>query len=140
MRAAIALAGVDASAVPRGATLVTLPDWPATLVVRADATLLPGAPTLRPRTKVRFHLATSDVGARVVAVGSPVGAGESRPVRIVLDEPVMARAGDRFVLRSASPLATIGGGVITDPLAGRRAPCRRTSGWCSSLRSRASTA
>jgi selenocysteine-specific elongation factor len=121
MRAAVALAGVDASAVPRGSTLTTLPVWQPTLIVRADLTLLPDAPALRPRTKVRFHLATSDVGARVVATGAPVGPGESRPVRIVLDEPVMARADDRFVLRSASPLATIGGGVITDPLGPRRA-------------------
>jgi selenocysteine-specific elongation factor len=42
-------------------------------------------------------------------------------VRIVLDEPVIARAGDRFVLRSASPLATIGGGIVTDANASRRA-------------------
>jgi len=121
MRAAIALAGVDQSAVSRGATLVTRNEWESTLIVRADLALFEDAPELRPRTKVRFHLATSDVGARVVAGGSPVAPGSSRPVRIVLDEPVMARAGDRFVLRSASPLATIGGGVITDSNAPRRA-------------------
>jgi selenocysteine-specific elongation factor len=46
----------------------------------------------------------------------------------VLDEPVVARAGDRFVLRSASPLATIGGGVITDPSAPRRARPMSTPG------------
>jgi selenocysteine-specific elongation factor len=120
-RAAVALASVDAEAVARGATLITMKDWEPSLVLRADVTLLPGAPQLRPRTKVRFHLATSDLGARVIAVGSPVSPGTSRPVRIVLDEPVMARAGDRFVLRSASPLATIGGGVVTDPNAPRRA-------------------
>ncbi|HEU4995309.1 MAG TPA: SelB C-terminal domain-containing protein, partial [Gemmatimonadaceae bacterium] len=121
MRAAVALAGVDTGAVGRGATLVTLPGWEATLIVRADLTLLDNAPELRPRTKVQLHLATADVGARVVAAGSPVAPGSSRTVRIALDEPIMARAGDRFVLRSASPLATIGGGVITDSNAPRRA-------------------
>jgi selenocysteine-specific elongation factor len=89
--------------------------------VRADVTLLSEAPTLRPRTRVRFHLATSDLSARVAATGAPVAPGAPRPVRVVLDEPLVARAGDRFVLRSASPLATIGGGVITDPVAPRRA-------------------
>ena len=121
MRAAVALAGVDVDAIERGATLVTHAEWHATQVLRADVSLLADAPTLRPRTKVRFHLATSDVGARIVAAGGPVAAGESRPVKIILDEPIVARADDRFVLRSASPLATIGGGVVTDPYAARRA-------------------
>jgi selenocysteine-specific elongation factor len=121
MRAAIAIAGVEAQQLSRGATLVARGSWDATLIIRADLTLLPDAPELRPRTRVRFHLATSDVGARVVAAGVPVTPGTTRPVRIALDEPVMARSGDRFVLRSASPLATIGGGVITDSNAPRRA-------------------
>lgn len=120
-RAAISVAGVDTHQVARGATLVASDAWDATSILRADVTLLPDAPELRPRTRVRFHLATSDVGARVVAAGAPVAPGTARAVRIVLDEPVVARGGDRFVLRSASPLATIGGGVITDPSAPRRA-------------------
>lgn len=120
-RAAIALAGVEHRDIGRGAMLVTNAAWQAALVLRADVTLLPDAPGLRPRTRVRFHLGTSDVGARVVAAGSPVAPGATRSVRVVLDEPIAARAGDRFVLRSASPLATIGGGVVTDPHATRRA-------------------
>lgn len=119
-RAAVALAGVDVSDIERGSTIVTHPAWQPTQVLRANVTLLDGAPTLRPRTRVRFHLATSDVGARVVAAGTPLEAGQARPVKIILDAPVVARAGDKFVLRSASPLATIGGGLVTDPLAPRR--------------------
>jgi len=121
MRAAIALVGIEPQAVGRGATLVTLREWEGAVILRADVTMLDNAPELRPRTRVRFHLATSDVGARVVGAGSPVLGGTSRTVRIALDEPVVARGGDRFVLRSASPLATIGGGIITDPDAPRRA-------------------
>ena len=121
MRAAVALVDVSVDDVGRGSTLVTLTEWHASPVLRADVTLLPDAPALRPRTKVRFHLATSDVGARVVTTEPTMEAGQSRSVKIILDEPVLARAEDRFVLRSASPLATIGGGVVTDPLAPRRA-------------------
>jgi selenocysteine-specific elongation factor len=43
----------------------------------------------------------------------------------VLDDPVVARAGDRFVLRSASPHITIGGGIVNDPLP----PHRRSRPW-----------
>ena len=127
-RAAIALAGIESGDVARGATLVSSPAWRETLAIRADVTLLAGAPELRARTAVRFHLATTDVGARVVAVGGPMQGGQTRPVRVVLDEPIVARAGDRFVLRSASPLATIGGGVVTDPFAARRARPMREVG------------
>jgi selenocysteine-specific elongation factor len=122
-RAAVALAGVDRAAVPpRGAMLVKADDpWTASTLLRADVALLDGAPTLGPRTRVRLHIGTAEVGARVVAVGGPVIPGAHVPARLSLDAPVVARAGDRFVLRSASPAGTIGGGMVTDPApAGRR--------------------
>lgn len=116
MRAAIALAGVELDDVGRGAVLVADPSWRGATIVRADVALLDGAPSLRARTRVRLHLGTQDLGARVVAAGGELGPGRRAPARVVLDEPVVARAGDRFVLRSASPVVTIGGGVVSDPL------------------------
>ncbi len=121
-RTAVALAGVEVADLHRGDVVVVDPAWKPTLALRADATLLADAPrALGPRTAVRLHLGTAEVGARVAAVGGPVAPGETRAVRIVLDAPLVARGGDRFVLRFASPLATIGGGVVTDALASRRA-------------------
>ena len=114
-RAAIALSGVPLEAVHRGAVLVRGPGWTASRVIRAELSLLPSAPTIGPRTRVRFHTGTSDVGARIVRTG------DSSSVRIVLDEPIVARTRDRFVIRSASPLFTVGGGIITDSAAPLRA-------------------
>ena len=120
-RAAIALQGVDAERLARGAVLVQGDVWHPSRVLRADVTLMPGAPqALGPRRRVRLHLGTADVGARLVARGG-VAHGSPVSVRIVLDEPVVARAGDRFVLRDSSPARTIGGGVISDPIAPARA-------------------
>jgi selenocysteine-specific elongation factor len=124
-RAAVALAGVDLDAVGRGAVLVTDSGWQPTTILRADVVLLPDAPTLGPRTRVRLHLGTVELGARIVAVGGELVAGDARPARVVLDGPVVARAGDRFVLRSPSPLVTIGGGTVRDPLP----PARRARPW-----------
>jgi selenocysteine-specific elongation factor len=56
----------------------------------------------------------------VVASGT-LTPGERSSARVVLDEPIVARAGDRFVLRSASPPATLGGGVVINPFAPPRA-------------------
>ena len=121
-RIAIALAGIDLGDVHRGSFLVTDGAWRASNVLRAEVVLLDDAPKpLRARTAVRFHIGTADIGARVVAADGVLAPGERKFARIVLDEPVILRAGDRFVLRSASPPATIGGGTVVDPFATRRA-------------------
>lgn len=116
-RVAIALAGVERDALGRGAVLVGAGDrWEAHDRMRADVALFDAAGvSLTARTRVRLHLGTVEVGARVVARGGPVPPGRTTPVRLVLDQPIVARGGDRFVLRSAAPVATIGGGILTDP-------------------------
>lgn len=115
-RAAIALAGVDVSEVHRGAVLVSDTGWRASRTLLAEVALLPDAPrALGPRTTVRFHLGTMETGARIVSVGGALTPGARKQARITLDEPIVARAGDRFVIRSASPLVTIGGGIVGDP-------------------------
>jgi selenocysteine-specific elongation factor len=50
--------------------------------------------------------------------------------RLKLESSLIARAGDRFVLRSFSPVATIGGGRVLDPL-----PPRRRTVWPAELAS-----
>ena len=121
-RAAVALAGVELDQVGRGALLVQGDAWGASRVLRADVSLLANAAaTLGPRSRVRFHLGTNEVGARLVVRDATLTAGATVSARIVLDEPIVARAGDRFVLRAASPAETVGGGVVTDPLAPLRA-------------------
>ena len=124
-RAAVALVGVDVADVPRGSVIVGGPAWTATSILRAEVALLDevDAP-LEARTRVRFHLGTSDVGARVVASSGALMPGVRTAVRVILETPVIARAGDRFVVRTASPAETIGGGVVEDPLP----PHRRARG------------
>ncbi|MBA4072484.1 MAG: selenocysteine-specific translation elongation factor [Gemmatimonas sp.] len=123
-RVALALAGAERDALARGAVLVGAREpWVERDRMRADVALFDDAPVvLAARTRVRLHLGTADVGARVVARGGPVRPGAAVPVRLVLDQALVARGGDRFVLRTASPALTIGGGIITDPAP----PFRRT--------------
>lgn len=121
-RAALALAGVELDDVGRGAVLVQGSAWRAVRVLRADVALLDDAPrALGPRSRVRLHLGTSDVSARLVVPGGTLSPGASASARVVLDEAIVARSGDRFVLRDASPAATLGGGIVIDPLAPLRA-------------------
>lgn len=118
-RAAVALASVEVADVPRGSTLVTDRSWQPSKRFRAEITVVDGAPVVfRPRTRLRLHVGTSEVGARVVAAGA---SASTFAARVVLDSPVVLRAGDRFVLRTSAPLNTIAGGVVVDPYAPRRA-------------------
>jgi selenocysteine-specific elongation factor len=121
-RAAIALVGVELDEVSRGAVLVEGAAWRASRVLRADVALLDDAPrAIGPRARVRLHIGTSEVSARLVVAEGALAPGTRAPARVVLDEAVVARAGDRFVLRDASPAATLGGGVVADPIAPVRA-------------------
>jgi len=124
-RAAINLGGIERGDTPRGVTLVADAAWAPSTVLRADVTLMRNAPTLSSRTRVRLHHGTSDTAARLVAIGGSVAAESTRPVRVILDDPLTMRAGDRFVLRTAQPVATIGGGVVSDPAP----PSRRARPW-----------
>jgi selenocysteine-specific elongation factor len=69
-------------------------------------------------TPVHLHLATSDVTARVaIRRGAALAPGESQIVQLILDKPVAALRGDRFILRDQSAMRTLGGGIVIDPLA-----------------------
>ena len=121
-RAAIALAGVELSRVGRGAVLVAGDAWRPSTVLRADVALLDDvARPVGPRTSFACISARARSARASSRPGGALAPGEHRPARIVVDEPVVARTGDRFVLRGGSPLGTVGGGVVTDPLAPQRA-------------------
>lgn len=120
-RAAVALSGVHPDDVSRGEVLVDAAAWPATQMIRAEVAALDTASrSVRAREWVRLHLGTAEVGARVVSPGGALVPGELRAARILLDSPLAMRAGDRFVLRRGSPIETIGGGRVVDPLPSHR--------------------
>jgi selenocysteine-specific elongation factor len=124
-RTAVGLAGVERRAVGRGDVLVTdeLP-WIAASALDVQITLLPGAARpLKSRTRVRLHLGTAEVMARVLP-RLPIEPGGSGMARLTLEKALVARAEDRFVLRSYSPVTTIGGGRVLDPF-----PPGRRSAW-----------
>jgi selenocysteine-specific elongation factor len=71
---------------------------------------------------VRLHHAAAEVDARIVLLGdNPVAPGEEALVQLVLNRPIAAVAGDRFVLRDTTAQRTMGGGGFLD----LRAPARK---------------
>jgi selenocysteine-specific elongation factor len=72
------------------------------------------------RKRVRFHHAAGEILARVILLDSEkLVDGESGFIQLRLERPTAARRGDRFVLRSYSPMRVIAGGRILDPSAAK---------------------
>jgi len=119
-RTALALVGVAKEELDRGHVAVTGPGWAATSMLDVSLELLPAVrKPLAVRTRIRVHLGTAEVLGRVAQVRA-IGPGDSGLARLLLERPLVARGGDRFVIRSFSPVTTIGGGVVLDPFPPRR--------------------
>ncbi len=70
---------------------------------------------LKNRTRVRLHIGTAEVICRLALLEKDkLKPGDSGFVQFLLESPTVALPGDRFVIRSFSPLITIGGGVVLD--------------------------
>lgn len=114
-RTALALTGLDREAARRGSMVVQGTAWRETQTVDAALTLLPTAPAVGQRSRVRVHVGTAEVLARVTPAAGAVPPGATGAVRFRLEEPVVVRWGDRLVIRAYSPPTTIGGAVVADP-------------------------
>lgn len=71
----------------------------------------------------RLHSNAVEAGVRIVPLDGDIKPGQTRLVQLVLDRPVAAAVGDRFILRDVSASRTIGGGRFLD----LRAPARKRS-------------
>ena len=70
---------------------------------------------LKNRTRVRFHVGTDEVMARVLLLDcEKAQPGDTALVQVVLESPTVALPKDRFVIRAFSSMVTIGGGAILD--------------------------
>jgi len=119
-RTALALVGVDKEEIERGHVAVTGTGWAPTTTLDVALELLPTAKKpLAVRTRIRVHLGTAEVLGRVAQVRA-IAPGETSVARLLLEKPLVARGGDRFVIRSFSPVTTIGGGVVLDPFPPKR--------------------
>jgi selenocysteine-specific elongation factor len=115
--------GINKQAVGRGDILLDPTLHAPTNRIDATLRLLASEPKpIAPWTPVRLHHAAAEVGARIVLLADDsVAPGAERRVQLVLERPIAAAAGDRFVLRDTSAQRTVGGGRFLD----LRAPTRK---------------
>lgn len=133
-RLAVNIGGLEVSEIHRGDTIAAPGAF--TVTRRFDAIIENDSPrAIRNGARVRVYQGTSELMARVT-LGAELesSTGKSFPLpaleparrafaRVRLEGPAVLTRGDRFVIRSYSPLATIGGGTVLDPEP-RSAPVR----------------
>jgi len=115
-RAAINLADIEKEALTRGDMLATPGSLAPSLMLDVKLDFSARAPRpLEQRTRVRIHHGTREAMARVVLLeGDVLQPGESAFAQLRLEAPLVATAGDLFVMRSYSPMLVIGGGNVVD--------------------------
>ena len=117
-RTAINFQGLEKAAIERGQTLA----FPGTLSpsYMVDVSLLylnSNKKALKTRTRVRFHTGTSEIlGNLILLDREEIKPGENAAAQLRLDVPVSLVKDDRYVIRSYSPVRTIGGGAVLNPM------------------------
>ena len=115
-RVAASLVGVERSAIPGGATLATPGSLPESYRLDVELKALRGGPGVAGSRRVQVLVGTACVDARVALMqAEKITAGSTGLAQLRLREPVAAARGDRVILRTTAPQATIAGGLVLDP-------------------------
>jgi selenocysteine-specific elongation factor len=121
MRTAINFQGLEKTAINRGDTLArdnTL--VPSYMVDLEMHFLSSNKKPIKNRTRVRFHTGTSEIMGNLILLDrEELAGGQTCVAQIRLDAPVSLVRDDRFVVRSYSPVRTIGGGKVINPIPGK---------------------
>jgi selenocysteine-specific elongation factor len=120
-RVAVNLAGIAKDRLSRGDVLAEQGYLRPTFMVDARVRILRDWPKpVKRGARMRFHHGTREVLGRIYPLdAAALGAGDSKASQMRLEERVVVAPGDRFVIRSYSPVTTIGGGVVIDAHPGK---------------------
>ncbi|PLR87165.1 selenocysteine-specific translation elongation factor [Bacillus sp. V33-4] len=117
-RAAINLSGVAKEDIERGDVLVSSEHF---IVTRTIDVAIRVAPDLehivKQRMPIKCHIGTAEVMGRIVFFDRNELKEENGEIlcQLRLDEEIVTKRNDRFIIRRPSPQETIGGGWVVDP-------------------------
>jgi selenocysteine-specific elongation factor len=113
-RVAANITGIDVGDAARGDVVCKEGDYDASRLLDAHIRLLKDSPSpIKHNQNVKIFIGAAQRMARVRLMGSEqINAGEDGWIQLVLDQPVVAARGDRYIMRRPSPGATLGGGQI----------------------------
>ncbi len=115
-RTAINLTGASLEDIKRGDVITRPGLYPPTRRIDVTFTLLKDATTsLKHRSEIKFYIGATEVQGSIRLLGmEDLKPGNTAFLQIELNEPIVAKKGDRFILRRPSPGETLGGGAIIE--------------------------
>jgi len=114
-RAAVNVAGLEVEQIPRGSVVAAVGYLKPTYRLDVRLHLLNTAKVLKNRARVRLYMGTAELFGRVILLQEDdLEPGKWTYAQLELEEKAVAFRGDRFVIRSYSPMRTIGGGSVID--------------------------
>jgi selenocysteine-specific elongation factor len=119
-RTAIQLAGIHKNDIERGHVLVKDPEF-FTVTDTVDVTLSLVESIKSPikqRSPIKFHTGALEVYGKIVFFDRNKVDENDKEIlcQIRLQEPIVVSRGDRFILRRATPMETLGGGWVINPI------------------------
>ncbi len=121
-RVAINIAGLKKDQINRGDVVAPINSMKETLLLDVKVKLIEGIDrSIENRTRLRLYIGAKEVLCRIILLDRDVlNPGEEAYAQLRLEEEIVAKRGDRFILRFYSPMFTIGGGQVLEPNATKR--------------------
>ncbi|WP_082193266.1 selenocysteine-specific translation elongation factor [Bacillus rubiinfantis] len=117
-RAAINLSGVTKEEIERGDVLVSSEHFIVTKIIDVAIRFVEELEHIvKQRMPIKLHIGTTEVMGRIVFFDRNEVKTENGEIlcQLRLEEEILTKRGDRFILRRPSPAETIGGGWVIDP-------------------------
>lgn len=120
-RVAVNLANIKKEDVPKGSVLVPNNTFTESSIIDVKLKTINLPFEITNRTRFHLYLGSSEVLCRAILLENDVlESNKEYIVQLRLEEPIISKRNDRFILRLFSPLYTIGGGYIIDPNATKK--------------------
>ena len=111
---------VDIQDISRGDLLTSSDHLKETMIIDIKLKLDETSGSVKHWQRLKLYHGTREILCRIALADEQIISGQEKVVQLRLEEPIYCKANDHVILRTYSPMYTIGGGVITNPYASKK--------------------
>lgn len=106
--------------ISRGDLLTSSESIAPTMIIDIQFKLDSSSKSISHWQRLKLYHGTREILCRIVLTDELLLPGDEKIVQLRLEEPIYCKAKDRVIIRSYSPMQTVGGGMITNPYASKK--------------------